>query len=146
MIDGFELIGRALQQIPGTKSLVYFGYALGRDSSGPGRAVGKSYENAMEALSAARTSVFALDITDADYHTLGTGLMLLSEDTGGFYVKTHELPDIAMDRLRRTISSYYELSIISPPDLGDRFKVKVKVERPRVRVHTRQWHPSAYEW
>ena len=145
MVDGFELIGRALHEIPGTKSLVYFGYALGRDSTGPGRAVGKRYERAMETLSAARTSVFSLDITDADYHTLGVGLMLLSEDTGGFYVKTHELPDIAMDRIARIVSSYYELSIIPPPDIDDSFKIKVKVDRPRVRVHTRQWHPSDYK-
>jgi len=145
MIDGFELIGRALQEIPGTKSLVYFGYALGRDSTGPGIAVGKRYERAMEALSAARTSVFSLDITDADYHTLGVGLMLLSEDTGGFFVKTHEFPDVAMNRLARVISSYYELSTIPPPDVGDRFKIKVKVDRPGVRVYVRQYHPSEYE-
>jgi VWFA-related protein len=146
MIDGFELIGRALQPIPGTKSLVYLGYALGRDSSGPGMATGKKYEKAMAALTASRTSVFSLDITDADFHTLAFGLVVLSEDTGGFYTKTHELPDIAVSRLARVISSYYELSIIPPPDLEDSFKIKVKVDRPRVRVHTRQWHPSTYQW
>jgi VWFA-related protein len=146
MVDGLELIGRALGEIPGAKSLVYFGFALGRDSTGPGIGVGRRYERAMEVLSASRTSVFSLDLTDADYHTLGLGLMILSEDTGGFYLKTHQLPDLAMDRLTRVISSYYELSIVPPPDLDDEFKIKVKVDRRGVRVHTRQWHPSNYEW
>ena len=34
-------------------------------------------------------TVFALDITNADYHTLEVGLEQVAEDTGGFYAKTH---------------------------------------------------------
>lgn len=142
MIDGLELLGRALQNIPGTKSLVCFGFGLGRDSTGPGIAKGEAYEQAMMTLSAARTSVFSLDITDADAHTLGFGLFKLSQDTGGFYIQTHVFPDIAIQRLARVISSYYELEIIPPPNLAENFKIKIKVNRPGITVYARQWNPS----
>ncbi|MCG6949670.1 MAG: VWA domain-containing protein [Acidobacteria bacterium] len=142
MASTLELIGKALQPIPGPKSLVLFGYALGRWSAGPNITIGDGYKRAMEALTAARTSVFAIDITDADYHSLELGLQVIAEDTGGIYVKTNIFPDVAMARLGRVISSYYELSIIPPPDLDDKFKIKVKVKRPRVEVFARQWRPS----
>jgi VWFA-related protein len=141
-----ELIGRALGPLPGTKSLVFFGYGLGRMTAGASVTVGDGYEHAMAALTASRTSVFSLDITDADAHSLAHGLRTVSEDTGGFYVKTHLFPDTAMERLARVISSYYELEIIPPPDLGEDFKIRVKVDRPRVSVYTRQWNPSNYKF
>jgi len=100
----------------------------------------------MEALSAARTSVFSLDVTHADAHSLAVGLRQIAEDTGGFYVKTHIFPEAAMTRLVRVISSYYELSIIPPPDLPDKYTIKVKVDRPRSDVYVRQEHPSPQIW
>ncbi|MFV2074253.1 MAG: hypothetical protein ACC742_16630 [Thermoanaerobaculales bacterium] len=142
MADALELIGDALKTIPGTKSLVFFGYALGRMSAGPRVTIDDGYRRAMEALSAARTSVFSLDITDADYHSLALGLRTIAEDTGGFYVKTHLFPDTAMTKLVRVISSYYELEIIPPPDTGETFTIKVKVDRAGAEVYVRQYHPS----
>ena len=139
-----ELIGFALKPIPGPKSLVLFGYAIGQMTAGPGITNNDDYPRAMQALTAARTSVFALDLTDADYHSLELGLRVVTEDTGGFYAKTNIFPEIAMTKLARVISSYYELSLIPPPDLGDAFSIKVKVDRPRVEVYVRQYHPSDY--
>jgi len=139
-----ELIGFALKPIPGPKSLVLFGYAIGQMTAGPGITNNNDYPRAMQALTAARTSVFALDLTDADYHSLELGLRVVTEDTGGFYTKTNIFPEIAMTKLARVISSYYELSLIPPPDLGDAFSIKVKVDRPRVEVYVRQYHPSDY--
>jgi VWFA-related protein len=139
---GLELLGEALQSMPGTKSLVLFGYGLGTMSAGPRITNDDGYYRAMTALSASRTSVFSLDITDADYHSLELGLRAVSEDTGGFYVRTHLFPEIAMKRLARVISSYYELEIIPPPDLSDNFSIKVKVDRPRVDVYVRQYNSS----
>jgi hypothetical protein len=100
----------------------------------------------MEALSVARTSVFSLDITNADYHSLEVGLRTVSEDTGGFHVKPHLFPETAMKKLVRVISSYYELSMIPPPDLGESYTIKVEVERPRTEVYVRQYHPSPALW
>lgn len=146
MARALELIGEALKPIPGTKSLVFFGYALGRMSAGTRVTIDDGYGKAMEALSAARTSVFSLDITDADYHSLALGLRTIAEDTGGFYVKTHLFPETAMKKLVRVISSYYELEIIPPPGLNDEYRIKVSVDRPRTDVYVRQDHPSPHVW
>jgi hypothetical protein len=146
MARALELIGEALKPIPGTKSLVFFGYALGRMSAGHRITIDDGYRKAMEALSAARTSVFSLDVTDADYHSLEIGLRAVAEDTGGFYVRTNIFPDFAMQKLVKVISSYYELSIIPPPDLDDDYTIKVKVDRPKTDVYVRQDHASSSVW
>jgi len=146
MARALELIGEALKPIPGTKSLVFFGYALGRMSAGHRITIDDGYRRAMEALSAARTSVFSLDVTDADYHSLEIGLRAVAEDTGGFYVRTHIFPDFAMEKLVKVISSYYELSILPPPDLDDEYTIKVKVDRPKTDVYVRQDHASSSVW
>lgn len=148
MARALELIGNALEPIPGTKSLVFFGWGLGRMSAGARITIDDGYRNAMEALSAARTSVFSIDITDADYHSLGLGLTTVAEDTGGFYVATNKFPDLAMQKLVRVISSYYELSLIPPAGLDETYTINVKVDRPRskVNVYVRQFHPSATKW
>jgi len=141
-----ELIGQALREFPGTKSLVLFGYGLGSMSAGWRITIDDGYNRAMTALTQSRTSVFSLDLTDADYHSLEVGLRAVSEDTGGFFVRTHIFPDVAIDRLARVISSYYELEIIPPPDLEDDFIIKVKVNRPRVDIYVRQYNSSHYGW
>lgn len=146
MDQALELIGEALQQIPGTKSLVLFGYALGTMSAGHRITIDDGYREAMEALSEGRTSVFSLDVTDADWHSLEIGLRAVAEDTGGFYVKTHLFPDFAMDKLVKVISSYYELSILPPPDVDDEYTIKVSVKRPKTDVYVRQDHASSAVW
>jgi VWFA-related protein len=146
MARALELIGEALKPIPGTKSLVFFGYALGQMSAGHRVTIDDGYRKAMETLSAARTSVFSLDVTDADYHSLEIGMRAVAEDTGGFYVKTHMFPESAMTRLVHVISSYYELSIIPPPDLDDEYTIKVKVDRPKTDIYVRQDHASSAVW
>ena len=142
MARALELIGEALQSIPGTKSLVFFGYALGRMSAGHRVTIDDGYSRAMEALSAAKTSVFSLDVTDADYHSLEIGLRAVAEDTGGLYVKTHLFPESAMTRLVQVISSYYELSIVQPPQLKHPYVIDVKVKRRGARTYVRQNHPA----
>jgi len=72
------------------------------------------YEPARRALQTARCSVFSLDITDADYHSLEVGLIQVAEDTGGFYAKTHLFPDQALMRLERALQGYYVLSFERP--------------------------------
>ncbi len=142
MARALEIIGLALQEIPGTKSLVLFGYALGEMTARNRITHDDSYRKAMEALAAGRTSVFPLDITDADFHSLEKGLRTIARDTGGFYYKTNVFPDLAMSRLARVISSYYELSLIPPPGIGREYTIKVKVDRPKTEVSVRQDHAS----
>jgi VWFA-related protein len=140
--DALELVARALVPIPGPKTLVLFGWGLGRYNRGhPITTAG--YGDAVAALAAARTSVFSLDITTADWHTLEIGLRKVSADTGGIYLKTHLFPDTAMDKLVRVISSYYELSIVPPPKLEHPYRIEVTVKRPGARVYVRQNYSTA---
>ena len=53
-------------------------------------------------------------------------------------MKTHLFPEVAVDKLARTLSGHYELAMIPPPDLEDNFKVKVKVGIPGTEVHFRR--------
>jgi len=141
MSDAFEVVAQALAPMPGPKTLVLFGWGVGRYNRGHSVTT-PGLTNAIAALTAARTSVFSLDITTADWHTLEIGLRKLSEDTGGVYLKTHLFPDTAMDKLVRVISSYYELSIVPPPKLKHPYFIDVKVKRRGARVYVRQNHPT----
>lgn len=105
-----ELIGQALEPLPGSKSLVLIGYGFGRFSSG-GVAMENGYGPARHALVTSRTAVFSLDVTNADYHSLESGLKLISEQTGGFYARTHIFPDLAMQQLSGAIAGYYVLYV-----------------------------------
>ncbi len=142
MSTALAVIGRALEPIAGAKSLVFFGFGLGSMSAGERITIDDSYDRAIQALTSARCSVFSVDFTEADYHSLEKGQRKVARDTGGLYVKTFHFPEIAMRRLVRVISSYYELSITPPPDLSESFKMKVKVTRPGATVYVRQYHPS----
>src|SRR5439155_16020303 len=79
-----QFIADALEPLPGSKSIVLVGYGMGRLGFG-GVSMEADYEPARRALVAARTSVFSLDVTTADYHSLEAGLQLISAQTGGFY-------------------------------------------------------------
>jgi VWFA-related protein len=105
-----ELVGEALEPLPGSKLLVLIGYGFGRFGSG-GVTMNDGYGPARRALVASRTAVVSLDVTEADYHSLETGLKLVSEQTGGFYARTHLFPDLAMQRLSGAIAGYYVLSV-----------------------------------
>lgn len=110
---GLLVTARALEALPGAKSLALFGWGMGR-LAGPRVLMENDYAPAREALSAARVSVFCLDITDADYHTLEVTLEAVAEDTGGFYMKTHDFPSIAMSRLEGALAGHYVLAFEKP--------------------------------
>jgi VWFA-related protein len=107
------VLARSLAPLPGTKSVAFFGWGLGQLSGGR-VAMLPEYDTARDALKDARAMVFSLDITDADYHDLELGLEQVAGDTGGFYVKTHLFPALAMDRLEGALAGYYALSFEKP--------------------------------
>lgn len=106
------LLGNALRNIEGPKTLLLLGWGLGHRSGMKPR-----YRIARNALDAARVTIFALDTSYADYHDLELGLKQAAADTGGFYAKTHLFPQIAVDRLRRTLAGHYELELRRPEGL-----------------------------
>jgi VWFA-related protein len=106
-------IGNALMNIPGPKSLILFGWGLGRFSR-DGVRMAPNYWIARQALEMARVSVFSIDFTEADSHSLAAGLEKVAGDTGGFYASTHNFPHLAAQRLRRTLAGHYELEVRKP--------------------------------
>jgi hypothetical protein len=66
------------------------------------------------ACSRARATVYCVDVTRADSHTLETGLISVAEDTGGFFVRTNWFPGQAVTRLGEALGGHYELSFEKP--------------------------------
>lgn len=119
---GLRLIAEALEPLPGSKSIVLLGHGFGRFNPGISSApvdtstvtMENGYEETVRALVASRASVFSLDVTRADYHSLELGLQLISEETGGFYERTHLFPEVAMRKLRGALAGYYVLLVEKP--------------------------------
>ncbi|MGC8916387.1 MAG: hypothetical protein ACP5NF_05350 [Thermoanaerobaculum sp.] len=111
---GLLLLARALAQLPGERVVLLLGWGLGRFSY-PGFDLPGEYLEAVALLAAEQVQVFALDITDADFHTLELGLVQVAEDTGGLYAKTHLFPATATGRVLGALSGYYELAFPRPP-------------------------------
>jgi VWFA-related protein len=108
------VLARALEPLPGAKSVVLFGWGLGHLVGGTVQ-MQNNYGDVRRALAEARATVFSLDISDADYHSLEVGLEQVAEDTGGFYMKTHVNPGAAMSRLTEALAGYYVLTFEKPP-------------------------------
>jgi VWFA-related protein len=120
------VLGRALAPLPGAKSILLFGWGLGRLTGGMVQ-MESDYGPAQRALAEARATVFALDITDADYHTLEVGLEQVARDTGGFYAKTHDSPAVAMARLTEALAGYYVLTFDKPAGRRGTHQVNVRL-------------------
>jgi VWFA-related protein len=123
-----RLIGEALEELPGAKSVVLVGHGFGRLSAG-GVSMENEYAEMSRALQAARASVFCLDVTDADYHSLEAGLQLVAADTGGFFVRTHIFPQNAIDRLAGALAGYYVLFVENPGLSSGSHRIEVRLTK-----------------
>jgi VWFA-related protein len=125
-----KVLADALAGLPGTKTLILIGWGMG-ELGLTGVRMTHEYEPALAALGRAGVSVFTLDVTDADYHSLERGLRQVAEDTGGTYARTHRFAATAMRQLEAALSGHYVLSF-ERPDLprGE--------HRIRVRLHGRR--------
>ena len=111
---GLEVVAQALTPLPGAKTLVFLGWGLGEMQGRAGVRMTHDYEPARRALLQSRTSVFALDVTNADWHSLEVGLQQAAEDTGGFYAKTHLFDQPAFDRLQGALAGHYVIAVEKP--------------------------------
>jgi VWFA-related protein len=128
-----ELIGEALAPLPGSKSLVLVGHGFGRFGT-TGVTMESDYGPARRALVASRTSVFSLDVTDADYHSLEAGLQLVAEQTGGFYARTHLFPALAMRQLSGALAGYYVLFVETTGNRPGPHDLQVELTRRKGQV------------
>lgn len=125
------IIANALRSIPGPKSLILFGWGMGRLTSSGVRMEPK-YAAARQALASSRVSVFSIDFTQADGHSLAAGLGQVAADTGGFYASTFRFPKIAVQRLQKTLGGHYELEV-RKPETKVRGTHTIEVEVPSQR-------------
>jgi len=108
-----DLVSRALIPIPGGKALLFLGWGLGIDRA---PREGRDLAYAFASMAAARISVFTLDVSDADWHTLETTLQDTSALTGGTYQKTHIFTGGAVTRLAKSLGGRYVLVCVAPDD------------------------------
>jgi hypothetical protein len=132
-----RLIGEALGEVEGSKTLVFLGYGLGQ-LSGPTVAFHGDYDDALRALLEADVTVFSLDITDADRHTLEVGLQEVAAETGGFYARTHVFAGQAMARLEQALEGYYVLEVAHPGGPRGRHELDVDLVDRRGAVYARR--------
>ncbi len=135
--QGLEVLARALEQLQGPKSVVLFGWGLGRFSGGYVW-LDDDYERARRALVAARTSVFSLDVTAADAHSLEVGLQTLSEETGGYYVRTFQFEEASFQRIANMLAGHYELLVEKPERPPGTHTIEVSLTRRHGTVLARK--------
>ena len=119
MEQALVVVGAALDRLPGAKAVVLVGHGFGRLTGGGGLATGRvgyepDYREARRLLARARATVYCLDVTRADSHTLEAGLIRVAEDTGGFFMRTNWFPAQAVSRLGEVLAGHYELSFEKP--------------------------------
>jgi VWFA-related protein len=138
----FALIATAAEPIPGGKSMLFFGWGLQTVGGmmGPNLSEQVAYSDAISALSKARITIFTLDVTDADYHSLETRIATLAEVTGGTYQKTHIFPGLAMERVRRAIAGRYVLVFRKPDGPRGYHDVRVDLVGKKGRVLARGYY------
>jgi VWFA-related protein len=139
---GLFVLARALARIPGGKTMLYFGWGLGTIGGigGPNFAERRDFRNALKSLADARVSIFTLDVTDADYHSLEASLQNVSDLTGGIYQKTHIFANLAMDRVRRAISGRYVLVFKAPEGPRGQHTIQVNLASHKGEVNVRQYY------
>jgi hypothetical protein len=128
---GLELTAQALAPLPGEKLMIFLGWGIGRFGS-DGVHMSSAYYRAVRALGAARAPVFVLDVTSADSHSLAVGLEGVAAATGGMYLPTFRLPNLATNVLAKAISGYYILTL-DPGQLsgvtGQRVTIELRGKR-----------------
>ena len=133
-----RLVGDALEPLPGTKSVILVGHGFGYMTRNFDVILNNRYDETSRALQAARASVFSLDITDADFHALEVGLQNVSDETGGFFARTHVFTERPLKRLEGALAGHYVL-FVEKPELGPgEHRIRVKLTRAKGQVLARQ--------
>lgn len=128
--SALRLVAAGLKPLPGAKSVVLIGHGFGRLGPG-GVSMENNYDEAREALQDARASVFCLDVTTADYHSLEAGLQIVAADTGGFYERTHIFGQLALDKLGAALAGHYVLIVEKPEGKRGRHRLDVRLKGRR---------------
>ncbi len=124
------VLGEALGEIDGEKTIVVFGWGIGRFSRS-GVQMRRDWGRARDAMESNRTSIFTIDVTQADDHSLAVGLKHVARQTGGMYQPTYHFPEAAVSRVSGALSGYYVLVFAKPTDSVGYHSVAVELrDRP----------------
>lgn len=126
-------LARCLTPLPGSKSVFFLGWGVGEFSPN-GIRFSPAYDEARAALRRANTSVFALDYSDADFHTLEEGLKRIAGDSGGSYSRLKEHAKLGWQRAWLASSHHY-LIVFDEPDCQTRCKVRLRLNRPHKELY-----------
>lgn len=135
-------VGSALQTLPGPKTLLFFGWSIGRPKRDSWFV---EYPAMIEAISKARTSVFVLDVSDAQ-HSLEPSLKLLAADTGGLFnggciYEMMYCADLARLKTKRAIEGgTYELVFRDPAKVRGWHEVEVQLTGVNGIAVFQQWY------
>jgi VWFA-related protein len=108
-----KVLADAVAELPGTKTLILFGWGMG-ELGLTGVRMTHEYEPARDALGRAGVSVFSVDVTDTEYHSLEAGLREMAEDTGGTFERTNLFAATALRRVEDALSGHYVVSFERP--------------------------------
>ena len=126
MEAALRLLAAGLKPLPGAKTVVLVGHGFGRFGLG-GVMMENDYDEAQDALQDARASVFCLDVTTADYHSLEAGLRIVARETGGFYERTHIFGRLALEKLAAALAGHYVLIVEKPEGKPGRHRIDVRL-------------------
>jgi VWFA-related protein len=119
-------LGEALRGLPGSKTIFFFAWGMGV-FTGAGVLERPDQGFAVDSLRAANATLFTIDLTNADFHSLEAPLIRATRETGGLYVRGHVRPEIALRRLRDAAAGTYVLAYEPPAGVGREPKVRVRV-------------------
>jgi VWFA-related protein len=132
---GLRVTAEALQNLPGSKSMLFLGWGIGIMSGGAVR-MRPEYESARRALADAQVTVFSLDVTQANYHSLEGPLIRMANDTGGMYRSTYINTNVAMDAVVKALEGHYLLTFSRPDLPSGRHRMKIRLnDQPGFTYH-----------
>lgn len=140
-------IGEALAPLPGAKDLLYFGWGMGKFTA-QGVITNRDHAAAVLALRRAHTTLFTVDVTQADYHSLEGPMIEATRETGGLYVKAYPMARRAVRTVRALTAGRYVLVVLAPPrrapgrdgePLPPR-AIRIRLDRPHAEVVYRDLH------
>ena len=134
---GLYLVAKALERIPGGKSMFFLGWGLHVNRA---PADWRWHALAVNALQVARVNVFTLDVSDADWHTLEGTLKQLAGLTGGTYAKTHVFSSQALDLAFRAIEGRYVVIFNRPDRPPGRHAIELTLRTKKGRVLARPFY------
>ena len=137
--QGLRVTAEALKEIPGSKSMLFVGWGVGVMVGGVVK-MRPEYEPARQALADARVSVFSLDVTRADYHSLEGPLIRMALDTGGFYVRTYDNANVAMGAVEKAIAGHYVLAFAQPDLRSGRHRMRIRLKDHKGVVYHREYY------